>query len=155
MQFDLRAQNGEQPFVLPGLLDEVSRSAAHGFHRKFDVAPGGHDDDRKIAVERNDFRKKIQAFLARRGVARVVEIDQQRIIGIRGQRLPDFGGRLGALHPIALGTKQKLESFENVRLIVGRKNAWRAVLARMGRRRSGAEILRLGRSRHELMERRR
>ena len=120
MQFDLRPQNGKQTLVLPGLLDKVSRPTPHGLHRQFDIAPGGHDDDGKITVERHDFRKKVQAFLTRSSVSRVVEIDQQRIIGVRGQCLPDFAGRLDALHPIALGTKQQLEGFEDVRLVVRR-----------------------------------
>ena len=45
--------------------------------------------------------------------------------------------------------KQKLESFEDVGLIIGCKNARRAILEGMGRRRA-VEILRLGRSWHEL-----
>ena len=103
MQFDLRAQNGEQAFVLPGLLNEVARAAPHRFDRQLDVAPRGHDDDRQIAVERHNLRKQIEAFLAGRGVARVVEIDQQRVIGIQVQRLADLRGRSGLLDAIALG----------------------------------------------------
>jgi len=49
-----------------------------------------------------------------------VEIDQQGIVRIHGQGLPDLSGRLGAVHPITLGMKQKVESFEDVWLIVRR-----------------------------------
>ena len=80
MQFDLRAQDGEQAFVLPGLLDEVARAAAHGFDRQFHVAPCGHDDDRNSAVEGDDFREQIEAFLSGGRVARVVQIDQHRVV---------------------------------------------------------------------------
>ena len=72
-------------------------------------------------------REKVQAFLTRSGVARVVQIDQQRVVRIRCQCLPDLSGRLGAIHPITLGMKQQLESLENMRLIVRRENPWGAV----------------------------
>ena len=57
-QFNLRPQNREQPLVLPGLLDEVPRAAAHGLHGQFDVGPGGHDDDGNGAVESQQSRKE-------------------------------------------------------------------------------------------------
>ena len=46
-QLDLRAHDRQQPRVLPRLLDEVARAAAHGLDRHLDAAPGGHHDDRQ------------------------------------------------------------------------------------------------------------
>ena len=64
MQFDLRAQDGQQPLVLPRLLNEVARAPAHSLDRQPDIAPSGHHDHGDIAVERDDLRKQVQTFLA-------------------------------------------------------------------------------------------
>src|ERR1700733_15103683 len=70
---NLSPQDGEQPLVLPWLLNEVARSTAHGLNSKFNVGPGRHDNDWNGVVERYDFRKEVESFLSRRGVARVVQ----------------------------------------------------------------------------------
>ena len=64
MQFDLGAQDGQQAFVLPRLLNEVARAAAHGLDRQSHVAPGRHDDDRNAAVEGDDLREQVETFLS-------------------------------------------------------------------------------------------
>ena len=38
-KLDLGAQDGEQPLVVPGLLDEVARAAPHGLDRHVDLTP--------------------------------------------------------------------------------------------------------------------
>ena len=50
-QLDLRADDREQPRVVPGLLDEVARAAAHRLDGDLDAAPRGHDDDRQRRIE--------------------------------------------------------------------------------------------------------
>jgi hypothetical protein len=71
---------------------------------------------------------------SRSGVARVVEIDQQRVIGIHPANASrTSAGDLALIHAVALGMKQQLQRFENVGLIVGRENARGAVLWGMGR----------------------
>src|SRR5581483_2112987 len=37
-EFYLAAQDGEQPGVIPGLLDEIPRPAPHGLNRQFDAS---------------------------------------------------------------------------------------------------------------------
>ena len=61
-QLDLRANDREHALVVPRLLDEVARAAAHGLDGQFDGAPGGHDDDRQRRVERLELREQRQAF---------------------------------------------------------------------------------------------
>ncbi len=50
-ELGLSADDGQQPRVVPGLLDEIARAAPHRFHREVDAAPSGHDDHRKRAVD--------------------------------------------------------------------------------------------------------
>ena len=69
----------EQARVVPGLLDEVARAAAHGLHRQVHAAPGGHDDHRQRGVERLDAVQQVEALLAGGGVARVVEVHQDDV----------------------------------------------------------------------------
>ena len=123
MQFDLRAQDRQQALILPWLLDEVARAAAHGFDGQSDVAPRGHHDHRDAAVEGDDLREQVKAFLARGGVTRVVQVDQDSIVKFAGQRLAHRGGRLCGIDFEAGGAQQQLERFEDVRLIIGRKDA--------------------------------
>ena len=63
MQFDLGTQDGQQAFVLPRLLNEVARAAAHGLDRQSNVAPGRHHDHRDAAIEGHDLGEQIQPFL--------------------------------------------------------------------------------------------
>ncbi len=41
-QLDLRADAGDQPGVVPGLLEEIAGAAAHRLDGQIDRAPGGH-----------------------------------------------------------------------------------------------------------------
>ena len=127
MQFDLGAQDGEQALVLPRLLDKVARAAAHGFDRQADIAPRGHDDDRHAAVERDDLRQQVEALLSRRCIAGVVQVDEDRVVKLASQRLAHRRRRFRGVDGEARRTQQQFERFEDVRLIVGRKNASRAL----------------------------
>ena len=64
-ELDLRAEDGQQPLVVPRLLDEVARAAAHRFDRQVHRAPRGHDDDRQRFVGRVDPRQQVEPLLAR------------------------------------------------------------------------------------------
>ena len=87
-QFDLGAKDRQQPLIVPGLLNEVARAAAHGLDGEFHIAPGGHHDHRNAAVERDDFGQQIEAFVAGSCVARVVQVDQERIVGVSVSTAP-------------------------------------------------------------------
>ena len=82
------SQDGGEARVVPGLLDEVARAAAHGLDGQFDAAPGGHHDHRQRGVERLDAVEQVETFLAGGGVARVVEVHQDgvEIAGFDGLR---------------------------------------------------------------------
>ena len=131
MQFDLGAQNRQQAFVFPGLLNEVARAAAHGFDGQPNIAPGGHYDDRNAAVEGNDFGEQVETFLAGGGVAGVVQVDQYGVVELAGQGFAHGSRRLGGVNIKALGTQQQLDGFKNVRLVVGRQNAAGTGLSRV------------------------
>jgi len=62
-ELDLGFENRRNARIVPGLLDEVARPTAHGFHGQLDRAPGGHDDHRQGAVQVLNPRQQIQAFL--------------------------------------------------------------------------------------------
>ena len=49
-QLDLRADDREQPGVVPGLLHEVARAPAHRLDRHVDARPCGQDDDGKRRI---------------------------------------------------------------------------------------------------------
>ena len=96
-QLDLRADDRQQPRVVPRLLDEVARAAAHRLDRDFDAAPGRHDDDRQRRIDALDARQQVEPFLARRRVARVVQVDQRDVELARLDRGQHAGRRRGRL----------------------------------------------------------
>ncbi len=118
MEIDLRAQDGEQASVVPGLLNKVLRTAAHGFDGDFDVGPRGHDDDRHLGIVSFDLGEQIEAFLARGGVARVVEVDEQRVVGAGFEGLQHHEGGARLFDAKAFGFEQELERVEDVGLVV-------------------------------------
>jgi hypothetical protein len=52
-QFDLRAQDGKQTLVFPGLLDEIPGPAPHRLDRKIHVTPRCHQDNGQSVVQGN------------------------------------------------------------------------------------------------------
>ena len=54
IELDLSANNRNQAFIVPRLLDEVAGAASHRFHCELHVGPRSHHDDRKIAVDGDD-----------------------------------------------------------------------------------------------------
>ena len=85
-QIDLRLDDGQQPLVLPGLLHEIARAAAHRFHRQAHRGPGRHHDHRQHRIDGLNARKQIQPFLPRRGVARVVQVHDHDVEIARFER---------------------------------------------------------------------
>ena len=123
MKFDLGAQNGEQPLVLPRLLNKIARAAAHGLDRQVHVAPCGHHNDRERAVHRHNIRKQVQPFLSGSRVARVVQVDQHRVVGRTRERLARQLGRADDINLVALRLQQQFNGFKDMLLVVGRQNA--------------------------------
>ncbi len=62
-------------------------------------------------------------FLARGGIARVVQIDQDCVIELAGQRLAHGAGRLRRVDRKPRRAQQQLQRFEDVRLVVSGENA--------------------------------
>jgi hypothetical protein len=83
---DLGAKNRKEPFVLPGLEDEVTHASAHRFDCELDAPPGGHHHDRQRAIDGLDAREEIEPFLTGRRVSRVIEVHQKKIeiLGLQG-----------------------------------------------------------------------
>ncbi len=75
----LGTQDRENALVVPGLLEEIAGAAPHGLDRELDRAPGGHHYHGESGVEVVQTFQEIQALLAGRGIACVVEIDQDRV----------------------------------------------------------------------------
>ena len=116
---DLAAQHAREPRVVPGLLDEVARAAAHRLDRELDAAPGRHDDHRQLRVELPQRHEQCQTFLAGCRVARVVEIDERR------REAPGRGGLqrgrwgLDAMHFVAPGFQEQSQRVAHVALVIG------------------------------------
>jgi hypothetical protein len=141
-QLDLRPDDGEQPRVVPGLLDEVAGAAPHGLDRDLDAAPGGHHDHREGRIDALDAREQIQPFFARRRVAGVVQVDQRHVELARLDRREHAGRRRRGLELEALGLEQQAQGFENVGLIVGNQHA-RICGARRARRVERVAVLQM------------
>ena len=122
-EFDLRLQNGRQARVVPRLLDEIARAAAHGFDGEFDAAPRGHDDHGQRGVESLDAVEEFEAFLPAGGVAGVVEVHENGVEIARFHFVDDGGGRVDGNGPVAFALHEEAQRFENIRLIVGNQDA--------------------------------
>ena len=128
-------------------MNKVARAPAHGFDGQFHISPGGHHDNGKVAVGSDNLGEQVKTFLPRGCVARVVQVDQNGVIGLGGERFPNLDRRFDAIYAVSVGMEQQLQRFENVLLIVGREDPRRMVLNWI-RKRHWLEVLRLGRSRH-------
>lgn len=91
VELTLGTQDGEQPRVVPWLLDEVRRATAHGFDIQVDVGEGGRDDDGEGRVAGANGSEQVEAFPAGGGIAGVVQIDEQAVEGVGGEVLEDGG----------------------------------------------------------------
>ena len=98
---DLCAKDCKQPVILPGLQHKVAHASLHRFDSKLDAAPRGHHHDGQRAVYGLNSRQQIEAFLAGRRIACIVEIHQQQIEIVRLQRLDDIVRRRDAFGLIA------------------------------------------------------
>jgi hypothetical protein len=78
-QLDLSAQRGEEPGVVPRLLDEIPSPPAHRLDGLFDAAPRRHHDGRKSRIEALELGNELQAFTAGGGIARVVEVEEDGV----------------------------------------------------------------------------
>ena len=87
VQLGVHANQADEALVLPGFLDEIARAALDAFDGEVDVAPRGHDDDRQARIDLLEAREQIEAFLARGGVAGVVQVDEQHIVVALAKRL--------------------------------------------------------------------
>ena len=122
-EFDLGLQNRREPRVVPRLLDEIARAAAHGFDGEFDAAPRGHDDHRERGVQGLYAVEQFEAFLPAGGVAGVVEVHQNRVEIARFHFVDHGGGRVHGNSPVVFTLHEEAQRFENIRLIVGNQDA--------------------------------
>jgi hypothetical protein len=94
-------KHGNQALVFPRLLNEVASASTHGFNRQLNISPSRHHNDRQRTILRNDLRKQVQALATGRGVARVVEINEDGIILFGGQSFPSKLRRADAVNPVS------------------------------------------------------
>ena len=118
-QLDLRPHDGQEPRVVPRLLDEVAGAAAHGFDRDVDAAPGGHHHRRQRRVHGPHGVQEVEALLARGRVPGVVQVHQEDVELLVLERGDDAGRRGGGVDLIALALEQQPQRFEHVGLVVG------------------------------------
>ena len=122
-QLDLRAHDRQQPLVVPRLRHEIARAAFHRFHREIDRRPRRHDHDRQSVIDRLDLRNHLQAFLARGGVARVIQIHhQERVISLL-QRIENSGERSDRVRLVSLALEQNAQRLQHIALIIRNQNS--------------------------------
>ena len=86
-QLDLGAQGREQARVVPRLLDEVARAAAHRLDRLVDAAPRRHDDHGQRRRRAPGAREQqVEPLAPGGGVARVVEVHEHGVEVLRARR---------------------------------------------------------------------
>ena len=119
VQIELCPQHGEQPRVVPRLLDEVRGTTTHRFDGEFHAAPRGHHDDGHAQAVALDLREQIDALRARRGVARVIHIHQDGVVAFARKTLDELPGRCSAVQLVAFRAQQDLQRVQDGRLIVG------------------------------------
>ncbi len=134
MQLDLVAQDGEQAGVVPGLLDEVVGTAAHGLDDEFDVGIRGHDDDGNLSIVLADGGDETEALDPGGGVAGVVEVEQESVEFSGGEALEQECGRARGGEVKAFRPQKEIERLQNVRLIVAHQDSFG--LCRLQRHRS-------------------
>ena len=118
-QLDMRADAGDQPGVVPGLLEKIAGAATHRFHGQVDGAPGGEHDDGQAGIERLDVREQIEALFAGSGVAGVVQVDQDGVVFARTERRKYRAGRADRFDGEAFRLQHQAKRFAHVGLIVG------------------------------------
>ncbi len=117
-QLDLSAQDGDQPRVFPGLLDEVARAPPHGFDRQLDAAPRRHHHYGQGVVQGLKARQQVQPLFAGRGVASVVEVHEQTI-EVPGLNRREHRRRRGdSLDLVSLSLEQQAQRFQHVTLVI-------------------------------------
>ena len=121
-EFDLVADDGGEPGVVPGLLDEVARAAAHCLDSQLDVGPGRHDHHGQRAVERLNAREQIEALLARSRVTGVIEVHQHDVEFVLLQCGEDFGRRTHRCCPVTFSFQQKTERLQHIGLVIGNQD---------------------------------
>ena len=112
-----------QPLVVPRLLDEVAGAPAHRFDGEVHRTPRRHHHHRQRRVELLDLLQQVEPLGARRGVARVVQIDQHRVVLALAERGHDRRRRLDGVDQIAVGLEQQPERLEDVTLVIGDEEA--------------------------------
>ena len=122
-ELDLGPKGGEEPGVVPRLLDEVARAPAHRLDGLVHAAPGGHHHRGQRGVEGLELGDQLQALAAGGGVAGVVEVEQDGVeVGSlhRGQH---GGRRAGGLDGVAFALEQQAQRLADVGLVVRDEDA--------------------------------
>ena len=120
---DLCRERRQKPRVLPRLLHEVPRAAAHRLDRQVHRAPGRHDDDRQSTVQPLDPREQIEPLLAGRRVPGVVQVHQDGVVIARFERGQSGRGRGGGLALVAFALQQQPQGLQHVALVVRDQDA--------------------------------
>ena len=136
-ELHLGANGGEQPVVVPGLLDEVTGAASHGLDRLLHAAPRGHHHGRQGGVQGLKLGDQLQPFAAGGGIAGVVEVEQHGI-EVGGLSRGEHAGRGGGgVDRVALALQQQPQRLADVGLVVRDEHvSWRGC----GRGRHGVRM---------------
>jgi hypothetical protein len=76
------AHRGQQARVVPGLGDVIGGAGLDQVHGRFQMRPGGEQDDRHVGVQRPQLPEQRNAVFARGGIAPEVHVldDQVHVL---------------------------------------------------------------------------
>ncbi len=115
----LGADRHQQPLVVPRLLDVVAGAATHRLDGAADAAPGGDDQHGQGGIQGTDPFHQVQAFLAGRGVAGVVEIEDREVELRAFEPFQGFPWRARGRDLVALVGQEHSQCVQDVDLVVG------------------------------------
>ena len=97
--------------------------AAHRLDRQVHVAPCRHHNDGSVLSIASNIGKRSKPFLSGGGVARVVQVDQHRVVGRTREGVARELGGADHINLVALRLQQQFNGFKDVLLVVGRQDA--------------------------------
>ena len=111
------AHVGQQLFVVPGLLDEISRALLHGTDGVIQRAIGGNHDHGKLGIARANVSQDFQPVAVRQG-----KVEQDKIKGMFAQAGQSIFTGLGRLHTVPFELQQRFQRLADAGFIIDDQN---------------------------------
>ena len=113
----------EQPRVGPGLLHKVAHAELHRFDGQAHRGPSGHGHDRRSVLDFLEPGEKVQAFAAGRGVARIVQVNEENVELLAAHSSQQLRRGIHRFNAIAMPFEQEAQRIKYVLLVIGNENS--------------------------------